>query len=349
MAIQGRRFERLRPTLRRVRPDEYRTIAERFGQTFETFRWKYLHNPWTDGPPVFVQWSGGKLLGAIGWIRLQVNGSDGPVDIVVPGDTAVPDHHDGLGRSLIDRSLARLAQRGVVLAVAAPLPSETPTPGIQDWHTTGPVETQVHLRRPSTLIPNIEPIDPLVRGVLSGMVRLNRSVRSWHRTVEPDPTDVQRSDAVPGRAIDLLATTEGVGTVRRSRRFWRWRCRDPRARVRSYRRFRHGEADLAAVTVTTQRDRTSILGLDGSADSPQARAALLAAILEETAGADLVHVPDVSIPEGAQERLGVFNSREWPLSLLVSEPPQQVRVLDADRSDRVPGWIPPLGVAERSL
>ncbi len=340
-------------TLRPVREDEYRSVAGLFDQRWETFRWKYLENPWCASPAVHVLEGTDGLRGAIGWVRLRLDRLRGTSEAVLPGDVALPQADAAqVGRS-INRSFEVLSEPDVDLALSAPLPHEVPAQRVvADGERTSPLTTYLQVRRPSTIADGLSPIDPIVRRAVDGLLRVRQYLEPWTRALADGPIDVERRDGVPPVAFRILegAPAPGLGAVR-GRPFWRWRLADPRTTFRTFLLFRHG-APIAGTVVGARRGpRAHVAIIHGigraGADAPGV-ARLLAAVFRHCEFADLVYVPESSLPDGRLERLGVRRTRQWPVSLIAPRRAQWVRAFGSNGAGTY-GRLGQLGLAERSI
>lgn len=328
-------------------------VAELFDQRWQTFRWKYLENPWTASPDVHVLEGTDGLRGAIGWIRLRLDRLRGTCEAALPGDLALPAAAAAEVRQSLGQSFELLTEARVDLALSAPLPHEDAAQRVgADWERTTPLTTYLQPRRPSAIADGLSSIDPIVRRAVDGALRVRRYIEPWTRALAPEPTDIERRDGVSPIACRILegAPAPGTGAVR-SRVFWRWRLADPRTTFRTFLLFRHG-APIAGTVIGERSgpraDVAIVLGIGRAGADDTGVGKLLAAVLEHCEFADIVFVPDNSLPDRRLERLGVRSTRQWPVSLIAPRRAQRVRALHAEGAGS-DGRFGQLGLAERSI
>lgn len=154
-----------------------------------------------------------------------------------------------------------------------------------------------------------------------------------HRTIDPTPVDILRTDGVPAGKLAALAE-ECVPDrlhVRRDEPFYRWRFSNPRTSHRTYMAHRHGSPVVAMVVETTVVDgiRVSeiadVVPLVGDGDRDTLLAATLSVALDEHLDADLMIARGNAWPSDRLSAWGFLRTRGPPLSWLVPDTMLSVR------------------------
>ena len=327
----------VRPYEPRDRDGVLALYAEVFGEQPEGwFDWKYLDNPATDDPTIFVAEENGELVGARPTLPLEMQvGTERRLAVVLVNPMVHPDHRRrGIFSRMAEYSRESLA--GSAPSIAIGFPGEEVKDALVKRHSTFALDVGVVVPTPS----HFRIQNP---GALAATKTNDRRYRTFARAstplatgylalrdaLAPSPSDltVRRHADPPLDALVALADEHPRSTVRvaRDETFYRWRFANPSYEYATY-TARRGDRLLAAVvvgepTVRTVSARsvhvTETLPLGGG-DRQQANALshLLGRVASDYADADMLMAAGTATPERLLRGRGFHSTTSPPLSML---------------------------------
>lgn len=309
-------------------------------------RWKYGSTPDEGANRLYVATRGGELVAAAGFRSTTVRMDRRTLDAVHVDDVVVPpaDSDGGLITRVIRRGLEDAAARGISVAIGGPTGSRSsPLEHEEGWRRVGCGETFVRIQRPSALLDSrvARVLTPVLRRGVTWVTGWRRAAMSMHRTIDPTPVDILRTDGVPAETLAALADERIPSRlhVRRSEPFYRWRFSNPRTSHRTYMAYRHGSPVVAIVVETTVVDGiqvselADVVPLAGDGDRETLLTATLSIALDEHLGADLMIARGNAWPSDRLSAWGFLSDRGPPLSWLVPS-----TVLSVGPVDSNAGW-----------
>lgn len=346
----------------RVRPyeprDRERMLAlytEVFGEQPDGwFDWKYLDNPATDEPVIFVAEEDGELVGARPTLPLEMQvGTERRLAVVLVNPMVHPDHRRrGIFSRMAEYSREHLGEREPSIAIG--FPGEEVKDALVKRHSTfaldvgvvAPTPTHLRIQNPGTLVAT-KTDDERYRTLGRATTPLATGYLAVRDALAPSSSDltVCRHADPPIDALVSLADESPPDRVRvaRDETFYRWRVADPSYEYATYTAHR-GDRLLAAVvvgdpTVRTVSARsvhvTETLPLGGG-DREQANALsqLLGRAASDYADADMLMAAGAATPERLLRGRGFHSNTSPPLSMvteseyLVARPLTEAEVRD---------------------
>jgi GNAT superfamily N-acetyltransferase len=313
-------------------------FGERRGE--EWFDWKYRENPFVDHVPVVVAIDGDdRVVGARPLFALSMAAGGERFLALQPGDTMVhPDHRrQGLFTRMTEHTIERYDDHEAALFFN--FPNEQSGAGYRKlgWRDVGPVATYYRVQSPSAWLDGFSRAGDLAGraadAVADGYYRLREMTASssdgiaveGHRTPPADLLETLYRSAIPG----------GFHAVR-SRRYVRWRFRNPRWTYRTYVARDASDRALAAVVTGSKssdgRSVTRVTDVIPPGADETALAALLAALLDDHAADDTVAAPPC-LADSLASQFGFRSDEQPPLSLASSTTTLVARPAAIDPSD----------------
>lgn len=306
--------------------DLYQSILDE-NLTTNWFDWKYRDIPYAEDIPIFVASTEDSVVGAAGFLPLDMHTGRETVRVVQPCDAAVhPDHRkQGLYTDILGAGLAHSTATGAAFAFDFPNPLSRATFEKHGWRPVGTRESFVRIQRPSALLDSslAKPLDVPLRVFASILTGLRLGAFSLRRTVSEAPVDVVRVPDVSPTMLAELYRKQIPNRLhaKRDERFYGWRFRNPLGEYTSYLAYRHGTPVAAIVTGRKEVDGASvtylmdILPFGDPQDHADVLAAILGVVTRDHRDADMIMAPGL-LEEGVLERGGFLSDHQFPLSLV---------------------------------
>ncbi|MFC7096118.1 GNAT family N-acetyltransferase [Halobaculum marinum] len=321
----------------------------------EWFEWRFEANPYVDEVPMVVADADGQLAGAEPCVVFPLAVGDETVIAFQPADWMV--HPDHRRRGLFTRMTERLLEDYADGPESCyyNFPSDAIMPGLKKlgWQEIGTVPTYYRIQDVERLAGARLSTDRLAaKGMLAigqAGLSLARGVSSLTSLGGPSEYTVERHETVPAETLVQLYES-GVPDrvhIRRDEAFYNWRFGNPRWETTTYLAKADGGV-VASVIAATSDDEDlrrvwvlDTLPADGSAPADSYEA-LLSAVVEDGADADVLKCCGAPMPATVLGRCGFRPDDEFPLSSLSSRTKAVVRAPTPEDGDPV-GREPWLG------
>ncbi|NHN60989.1 GNAT family N-acetyltransferase [Halorussus rarus] len=338
--------------------EAFRSLFERVlgGRASEPwFDWKYRSNPYVDHVPILLAETGGEVVGARAFLplALRVEGTDRLA--FQPCDTVVaPDHRRrGLFTRMTEAALDRYADR---VDCYFNFPNRYSLPGNRKlgWEVVAERTTYYRVQNPAAWVSDAVAVEPPDRLGEAAADAGRRAARSYfaarERLASASPASAASSEeaaGTEGTAVrwhdrvppELLASLADAGEPRRfhvarDERFYRWRFDNPTWAYETVVASADGPAAALVVGARTRSDGTrvvqlaDVVPLAGSPERDRALSALLPAVLDEHADADVILAEGDSLPDSLLAAHGFRGDRRPPLSWVATPTVQVARPAD---------------------
>ncbi|WP_435180821.1 GNAT family N-acetyltransferase [Halorussus sp. AFM4] len=323
------------------------------------FDWKYRSNPYVDRVPILVAETGGEVVGARAFLPLALRVEGEEYLAFQPCDTVVaPDHRRrGLFTRMTETALDRYAD---AVDCYFNFPNRYSLPGNRKlgWAVVGERSTHYRVQNPAAWLSDAVPAavpDRLGDAAATAGRRAAESYFAARKRLASSPSPLSaalgtagaaEAEAESGEEIavrwhgrvppELLASLADAGTPRRihvarDERFYRWRFDNPTWTYETVVASADGPAAALVVGSRTRPDGTRVVQLAdvvppaGSPERDRALAALLPAVLDEHADADVVLAAGDGLPESLLAAHGFRSDRRPPLSWVATPTVQVAR------------------------
>lgn len=319
-------------SVRRYRPDDrsdflslYESVWGR-ARSEAWFEWRFEENPYGDGVSMVVAEADGELVGAEPCLPFELAAGRKRAAALQPADWIV--HPDHRRRGLFTRMTERLLDRdaGGPFELYYNFPTDVLLPGLDsfDWHVVGERQTYYRIERPARLVD--AKVEGRLRTLGKAAVPLSQlALRLRHRPpTAPDDVTVERHDEVPAWLFTALYL-DGRPTrlhVARDEAFYDWRFENPAWETTAFVARREGTpvggvvACREAVNGVTCTRIVDVQPMAPDDDRGDVYAALLAAVVEDDATADVFKVAGDVLPPSVLGRCGFRSDARFPLSKL---------------------------------
>lgn len=283
------------------------------------FDWKYEQNPHATDIPIFIATHDGELVGAGGFLPLEMHTGSEVVSAVQPCDAAVAPNHrrNGLYTEILGTGLAHYASQEYAFAFDFPNTYSKRAFEHHGWRPVGRRVEYVRTHRPSAILGHryANHVDQLWKGGMRLLDRFDRGASTQDGTL-------RSFDDIPASLLaNLYARTRPRGIhAHRTREFYDWRFENPLATYRTYVIEKDG-APIAAIIGGTQTtggkvvtSLTDVLPLAYRTSCKEALIALLRASIADAKDADIIMAPDAILPGRSLTRLGFIRDNRFPLS-----------------------------------
>ncbi len=331
----GYRIRRARESDRPSILELYRSILNPI-YSDDWFDWKYVDIPYATELPIVVATTGDEVVGAGGFVPLEMHTGCDTVMAVQPCDAAVHPNHrrQGLYTDILGAALDDYTAKGVAFAFDFPNRLSRGTFEKHGWRPVGNRESFVRIQRPSGMLGHgvARLLDPLCPHVASAVTR---TIGSTPGKADVHAVEITCVDGVPAStfaALYLEHIPDGFHAYR-DERFYDWRFANPLVNYRSYIAAQDGQPTAAVIAgrATTGRGATTylsdVLPLAGVQAPTGSFAALADAVIRDHADADVVIAPPSNIPQAVLNRYGFLSNRRLPLSLVSQQTVHGVKPL----------------------
>ncbi|WP_255171677.1 GNAT family N-acetyltransferase [Natrononativus amylolyticus] len=289
------------------------------------FRWKYEENPYADHVPIVLATHDDEVVGTKPCFALELRVGDRTVRGFQPADVMV--HPDHRRRGLYSRTTERMKEyyRDRDPSLFFNFPNQATLSGSlkHGWQIVEEVPTFYRIQNPDGLVDTddgrLAALSNVAQPLVSGYLRAREA------TVRPrSDITVARFDDVPATVLADLYRRAVPSTLHahRDRTFYGWRFENPRWQYRTYVATRYGEPIAAVVTGTTTQDGSvvtslaDVVPLEATPDRDDGLRSILARVLEDNRGADILAASGRTIPPALLGRFGFHSDQSLPLSRL---------------------------------